>query len=214
MRSLSIKSARLTSEGAGKIDRFAELAEKSLVALLEDSSEDIKERIASFAPTEEDEALQLCYPGIPRDNFLKEEEGFMYVRQAIKAENIFVRSVHGVLKTEFGNVQEISPRVGFAWFHGRKGEATTRTTLTGGELWKTLLAYWEYGGTLVVITPRDPGDTSTYYSAIEGRRVTVTETEKQIPAHPYEMYQLGGFYAETLLLARIKARLKEVATWL
>lgn len=212
---LAIKGARLTSAGINKLTRFADLSERGITAMFEDATEDIKNRIAEFAPTEELEAIQLCYPGIPRDNFMKEEAGFFYLRQAIRTEQISVNSTHGILKARFGDVDVLSPLIGFAWHHGKGREPkTVRTTLEGGEIWKTLLAYWEYGGSLVVITARDPGDTMTFYSAVFGSRVTVTEVEKQIPPHPYEMYQLGGFYAYNFLLRRTRQKLKEVISWL
>ena len=217
MRTLSIKSARLTDSGANKFKNLESIAKMRLAALLENSSDEIKKKVASFAPDEAEEAFALSYPSIPSDNFFKSEGQFLFLslREAIKTEEINIKSYHdgGLMKAYFGHVEKMSPLIGFCWYHGGRGSAELRSTLDGGAAWKNLLELWEVGGTFTV-TARDPGDLLTFYSVDAGERITVDSTEKYIymplsTTMPYTMYQLGGNFYFNTLLRRTRESLKE-----
>jgi hypothetical protein len=215
MRTLSIKSAELTALGARKFKDLENIARMRIAALLENSSEEIKKKVASFAPDEVEEAFALSYPGVPNDNFFKSQGGFqfLFLREAIKTEQIDTRSYSegNVIKTYFGNVERLSSLIGFCWYHGSRGNAELRSTLDGGQAWGNLLERWELGGSAFTVTARDSGDLLTFYSIDAGERITVDSAEKYIPLarQPYTMYQSGGYFYHNTLLRRTRETLKE-----
>lgn len=212
MRTLSIKSARLTADGSTKFKNFEDIAKKRLAAMLENSSNEIKNKVASFAPDEAEEAFALSYPSIPSDNFFKSAGGFLFLtlREAIKTEQINIRSYHDgtLIKAYFGHVAQMSPLIGFCWFKSGKG---LRSTLDGGSAWKNLLERWENGGSSFTVTSRDPGGLLTFYSIDAGERITVDSAEKSIPLsrQPYTMYSAGSYFYRNTLLRRTRETLKE-----
>lgn len=215
MRTLSIKSARLTVEGVNKFKNLENFARMRLAALLENLSDEIKKKVASFAPDEAEEAFALSYPSIPSDNFFKSQGQFLFLslREAIKTEQINVRSYHdgSLMKTFFGHVESLSPLIGFCWYKGRRGSAELRSTLDGGEAWKNLLERWEFGGSPFTVVSRDPGGLLTFFSIDAGERITVDSAEKYIPLarQPYTMYSAAGYFYRNTLLRRTREVLKE-----
>jgi len=215
MRTLSIKSARLTDSGVDKFRNLENIAKSRIAALLENSSDEIKKKVASFAPDEAEEAFALSYPSIPSDNFFKSQGGFLFLslREAIKTEQINVRSYHdgSLIKAYFGHVESLSPLIGFCWYKGSRGSANLRSTLDGGAAWKNLLERWEFGGSPFTVTSRDPGGLLTFYSIDAGERITVDSAEKYIPLarQPYFMYGSAAYFYRNTLLRRTRESLKE-----
>lgn len=215
MRTLSIKSARLTDSGANKFKNLESIAKMRLSALLENSSDEIKKKVASFAPDETEEAFALSYPSIPSDNFFKSQGQFLFLslREAIKTEEINIKSYHdgSLIKAYFGHVERLSPLIGFCWYKSKGGGSELRSTLDGGEAWKNLLERWESGGSPFTVTSRDPGGLLTFYSIDAGERITVDSAEKYIPLarQPYTMYSAGSYFYRNTLLRRTRETLKE-----
>lgn len=217
MAHLTIKSAKLSASGQRKLNRLADLAKRGIAAMMEDLSEEIKEKIASFAPSEEEERYLLSLPGNDYDLF-KREGGFLYLREAIITEEIEVKSIKNRVSAEFGNTKKINPLIGFAWYHGygkyEKKELRTTTDAKAGDAWKNLLEMWEYGGQPFMVTPRDPGDALTIAKTADGY-IVVDSVMKTIPGiQPFTMYQAGGYYSYNTLRKKTYERLKEVISWL
>lgn len=214
MSQLAIKNARLSASGMRKFDRLADLANRGVSAMLEDFSEELKERIAEFAPSEEEERYYLSLPGNDYDLY-KREGGFLYLREAIIMEETEVVDNDFVVKVALGNADKMNPIIGFGWWHssGKNSEFRTTVDAEAGEAWKNLLQLWENGGQPFMITSRD-GDSMTI--AIEGnKRIIVDSVMKTIPAvQPFSMYQAGGYYSYNTLRKRTIERLKEVISWL
>jgi hypothetical protein len=215
MRTLQIKSAKLTDAGATKFKNLENIAKSRVAALLENSSDEIKKKVASFAPDEAEEAFALSYPSIPSDNFFKSQGGFLFLslREAIKTEQINIRTYHGgdLMKAYFGHVAVLSPLIGFCWYAGQRGSSELRSTLDGGAAWKNLLERWEFGSSSFTVTPRDPGDLLTFFSIDAGERISVESVEKTIPLQrqPYNMYGSASYFYRNTLLRRLKETLKE-----
>lgn len=215
MRTLSIKSAKLTDAGSNKFKNLENIAKMRLAALLENSSDEIKKKVASFAPDEAEEAFALSYPSIPSDNFFKSQGGFLFLslREAIKSEETNIRSYYGgsLVKAYFGHVERLSPLIGFCWYKGKRGGAELRSTLDGGAAWKNLLERWEYGGSPFTVISRDPGGLLTFFSIDAGERITVDSAEKYIPLarQPYTMYSAAGYFYRNTLLRRTREVLIE-----
>lgn len=211
---VSIKNAFLSSSGSRKLNFFAQQALYRVGGTLANSADYIKRKAARYAPNKEQEAFQLTYPGIPSDNFLKEEAGFMYVVDAIQAEKVVVDfKKDTIAEAQFGNVAKISQQIGFAWHFGKKKSNIheIRTTREGHAFWQNLLEVWEVGGSLVQVTARDTGGAMTFYSDVEGKRITTKSVTKQIPAHPYEMYSMAAVTSKKELYNRIKHDLRTLA---
>lgn len=213
MRTLSIKSAKLSDSGKKKFDNLFNIAKMRLGASIENDTVELKKKVAGFAPDEAEEEFTLSYPSLPKDNFFKKEGHFqfMYLKEAIKAEQIDIRSYDDgmLIKSYLGHIERLSSQIGFCWYHGPKGSATLRSTLDGGAAWKRLLELWEVGGTFTV-TARDPGDLLTFYSVDAGERITVESQEKYIPltTMPRTMYQAGSHFYQNTFEQHTKAALK------
>lgn len=220
---LSIKSATLTSAGANKFKKLIDLSQRALAAMLEDASEDLKKKIASFAPDEKEELQLLSFPGYDVNIFKKREVQFLYLREAIIAEKIAVRTTHaGMIIAKFGDIKKINQKIGFAWYHGSQklGNVELRSTRDpeAGEAWQHLLEAWEVGGSLFTVTPRDPEGSLLLGYDSSGKAIRVKSVQKQIPTlprgMPFSMYSAGGYFFERTLYNRTKNRLKEVISWL
>lgn len=212
---VSVKNAFLSSSGSRKLNFFAQQALYRVGGTLANSADYIKRKVVRYAPNREQESFQLTYPGIPSDNFLKEEAGFMYVVDAIQAEQVVVNfKKDTIAEARFGNVAKISPKIGFAWHFGKKKSNTheIRTTKDGHAFWQNLLEVWEFLGSTIQITARDPGTKMTFYSQVAGKRISVKEQEKTIPKQePYRMYSQGGKDSKKELYNRIKHDLRTLA---
>jgi len=220
---ISIKSATLTSAGITKLKKFTDLSQRALAAMLEDASEDLKKKIASFAPDEKEELQLLSYPGYDQNIFKKKEIQFLYLREAIIAEKIAIRTTtNGVITAKFGDTKKINPQIGFAFYHGsqKKGNVELRSTRDpeAGEEWRHLLEAWEVGGSLFTVTPRDLNGSLLLGYDSSGKAIREKSVQKQIPTRPrgmpFNMYNSAGNFFERTLRIRTKNRLKEVISWL
>lgn len=215
MRTLSIKSASLTASGNNKFKNLENIARMRLAALLENSSEEIKEKVATFSPNPAEEVSIISMPGYSYD-IIKHEAGFMYLQEAIITEEIAIKTTHGgdVISAEFGNCRKLNPLIGFGWYHGyrRYEQVTLRRTSDpeAGEAWKHLLEAWELGGSVFTVRARNPDDVLTLGFASDGSPIQVEEVEKQIPGmQPFTMYQSGSYFYYNTLLRRTRDLLKE-----
>lgn len=220
---LSIKSIALTSTGITKLKKLVDFSKRALEAMLEDASEDLKKKIASFAPDEKAELEILSYPGSDMNIFKKKEVQFLYLREAIIAEKIAVKTTaNSVIKADFGNSKKINPLIGFAWYAGsqNKGNVELRSTRDpeAGEAWQHLLEAWEFGGSVFTVTSRDLNGSLLLGYDSAGKSIRQKSVQKQIPTMstglPYAMYQSGAVFFEKTLYNKTKNRLKEVITWL
>jgi len=220
---ISIKSASLTSSGITKLKKFVDLSQRALAAMLEDASIDLKKKIASFAPDEKEELQLLSYPGYDQNIFKKKEVQFLYLREAIIAEKIAVRTTaNGIITAKFGDTKKINSQIGFAWYAGskRKGNVELRSTRDpeAGEAWQHLLEAFEFGGSIFTVTPRDPNGSLLLGYDSAGKAIREKSVQKQIPTiprgMPFSMYSAGSYFFENTLYRRTKNRLKEVISWL
>lgn len=217
MSRLALKNAKLSASGINKFNRLADLSSRGVAAMLEDFSEELKERIAQFAPSEEEERFYLSTPGNDYDLY-KREGGFLYLREAIIMEDIEVKDTGDNVTAEFGNADKMNPIIGFAWYHGygkyENKELRSTNDVEAGEAWRNLLQMWEYGGQAFMITPRDSDDALTIAKTAEGY-IVVDSVMKTIPTvQPFSMYQAGGYYSYSALRKKTLQRLKEVISWL
>jgi len=209
-----IKNAKLSAAGINKINRLADLAKRGVEAMLEDFSDAIKERVATFAPSEEEERFYLSTPGNDY-NLYKREGGFLYLREAIITEDTVVKEANEIVSAEFGKAKEMNPKIGFGWYRGTGTNAEFRTTsdADAGPAWGNLLQLWENGGAPFTIVSRDGGSMTIARRGNE--KVVVDSVTKTIPSvQPFTMYQATGYYMQPVLRRKILEKLKEVITWL
>jgi len=224
MAHLVVKSAHLSMAGVRKLDRIYINAKRAIGAMLENSSQEIQEVAASFAPDENSERMLLSAPGTDWDLY-KREGGFLYLREAMVIEDTEVeQQENSMVRLKLGNARKINPLIGFGWYHGitKASEYSTEqrefrwtSDAAAGAAWFNLLQLWEYGGSFTV-TPRDPDGRLTLAAHLEGKRFIVDQVAdsatKTIPA--FSMYQAAGVtYYNTLRTRAIKS-LKEAISWL
>ncbi len=212
-----IKNAKLSAQGINKLNRLADLAKRGVEAMLEDFSDEIRERVATFAPSEEEERFYLSTPGNDY-NLYKREGGFLYLREAIITEETVVKEANDIVSAEFGRANEMNPFLGFSWYHGygkyENKELRSTNDPEAGAAWKNLLQMWENGGEAFLITPRDPGDALTIAKTAEGY-IVVDSVMKTIPSvQPFTMYAATGYYMQPVLRRKVLEKLKEVISWL
>lgn len=217
MSRLVLKNARLSASGINKLDRLADLSSRGIAAMLEDFAEELKERVAQFAPSEEEERFYLSTPGNDYDLY-KREGGFLYLREAIIMEDVEVKDDGNKVTAEFGNADKMNPIIGFSWYHGygkyENKELRSTNDAEAGDAWRNLLQMWEYGGQTFMITPRDPDDALTIAKTAEGY-IVVDSVMKTIPSiQPFNMYNSAGYYSYSALRKKAHDRLREVISWL
>lgn len=217
MSQFVIKNARLSASGVNKFIKLADLSVRGISAMLDNFSDELQERIATFAPSEEEERYYLSLPGNDYDLY-KREGGFLYLREAIIMEEIDVIDDSDVISIALGNSDKINKEIGFSWWHGygkfEGKEFRTTSDANAGEAWQNLLQMWEYGGQPFIITPRDPDDVLTIAKTGD-EYIVVDSVTKMIPSmQPFNMYGAGMYYMYPTLLKRTRDKLKEVISWL
>lgn len=209
-----IKNAKLSAAGITKLNRLADLAARGVSAMMEDFSDEIRERVAIFVFSEEEERFYLSIPGNDY-NLYKREGGFLYLREAIMTEETVVKEANEIISAEFGRANEMNPKIGFGWYHsyGPNKEFRTTNDAEAGEAWSNLLQLWELGGSPFTITARDGG--SMTIAKYGKDKVVVDSVIKTIPSvQPFTMYQATGYYMQPVLRRKVLEKLKEVISWL
>ncbi len=212
-----VKKVSLTAAGTMRIDSIFNKISMTILAMLENEIPRLKDRIADFAPTAEEEAMLISYPGSTY-NFMK--GSFSDVPTAIRNEAYSIRMVKDVISVALGKINDINPLIGFSWRKGNKnGGFTIRSTSDpeAGEAWKHLLEYWEYGGSgTFTVTARDGGNLTLFDHKEDtgGLPRTVKSISKSIPwvprGLPFAMYQNGGLAFRDTLLLKAREAVKSV----
>lgn len=208
MARLVIKEAKLSDDGKARLDEISTKLSMSIQAMLEENVPRIKNAVIEFAPTAEEEANLISWPGSPWDFF---QDIHNTLRKAIESEQFVIQEMNDVISVKLGDPKKINPILKFSWFHGSKkaGNSELRSSddTDAGDAWKHMLEMWEYGGTdPFVITGRE-GSNLTLFGPNEDTRGLPRKVEavmKHIPwvprGQPFSMYKLGSMqYRETLL---------------
>lgn len=218
MARLVVKKIQLSAAGRQKFRTILHNLTNVISAALENNVPKLKDRIAEFAPTLEEEAQLISYPGSTYD-FIKDR--FIDLRTAIRNEPYIIRSLRNKIFVKLGDPKKINPLIGFAWYHGnqKSGNLELRHSddAEAGEAWSHLLETWEYGGSgPFIVTARD-GGMITLFGANEDtqgllRKVgAVTKHLVWIPrGQPFGMYQAGGYYFKNTLLLDIKKAINSI----
>jgi len=218
MAHLVIKKAQLSASGRRKFDTVLERLKSTLSAMLENNVPRLKDKIADFAPTIEEEAALISYPGSTH-NFIKDR--FIDLRTAIRNESYMVKILRNKLFVELGDPKKINPLIGFAWYHGNQKsnnlELRHSDDPEAGEAWGKLLETWEYGGSgPITITARD-GGYLTLFGANEDTQGLPRKVESIVKhlawiprGQPFNMYQAGGYYFRNTLIADARKAIKSV----
>jgi len=208
MARLIIKDAKLSTAGKARLDNISTKLSMSIQAMLEEQVPRIKDAVIQFAPTAEEEANLISWPGSPWDFF---QDIHNTLRNAIESEQFVVQEMNDVISVNLGDTKKINPVLKFSWFHGSKKAGTSElrssTDSDAGEAWSHMLEMWEYGGSdPFVVTARDGGNLTLFgpNEDTHGLPRKVEAVMKHIPwiprGQPFSMYQLGGQkYRETLL---------------
>ena len=215
MERLVIENAVLSTSGQLRLSSLSKKASMVIVAMLENQVPRLKERIAEFAPTPQEEMDLISYPGSAYD-FVKDT--FIPVQTAIINERYFIDTISDVVTVKLGKCADIDPLIGFKWFHGN-AELRSSDDGDAGEAWRNMLERWENGGSgPFVITARD-GGSLTIFKADEDTHGLPRNPEavmKDFPwlprGMPFTMYQNGGNAFRATLLARSKEALQNNTT--
>jgi len=198
------KQLKLTKEGMQKFKSLDKILSKRFAELLTAVEAKVKYNIAKYAPDAAEEAFVLSLPGTPYDFF---KNDFLTLKEAINAEVVPIEKTKNRIFALYGNVEKMSPLIGFSWYKGKYGKSEKRSTTdsNAGAAWKNLLAMWEYGGSFTVVS-RDPGGRLTI--AFQGKNpITVDSAVKTI--HPRSMYQSSEPENRKLLINYIESTLKD-----
>lgn len=208
MARLTIKKAELSASGRSRLDDLSKKLSISIQAMLEENVPRIKDAVIEFAPTAEEEANLISWPGSPWDFF---QDIHNTLRSAIKSEQFLVQEIADVVTVNLGDTKKINPILKFSWYHGSKKEGTSElrssNDANAGEAWKHMLEMWEYGGSdPFVVESRDGGRLTLFgpNQDTHGLPRKVEAVMKHIPwvprGQPFSMYKLGSMqYRETLL---------------
>lgn len=208
MARLIIKDAKLSTAGKARLDSISARLSMSIQAMLEENVPRIKDAVVEFAPTAEEEATLISWPGSPWDFF---QDINNTLRIAIQKEQFVVQEMNNVISVNLGDTKKINPSLKFSWFHGSKKAGTSElrssTDSEAGDAWSHMLEMWEYGGSdPFVVTGREGGNL-TLFGPNEDTRGLPRKVEavmKHVPwvprGQPFSMYKLGSMkYRETLL---------------
>lgn len=185
MASKTSYNAKLTAQGKAKIRKAIRVAKGiSAYALQYGINTFVKEKIAQYAPSIQDEARIISrgmtaygMRGLSSGNrFFKDD--FVSVREAIIQQKAIIKKKGDKILAEFGNPDWINPRIGFKWrtnLPKGMGNVETRSTsdTEAGEAWKHLIEAWEYG--------------SSGKGGIAGRGFTVIRRQKDIAKGIYNL---------------------------
>jgi len=204
-----LKGATLSNEGIAKLNNFVNIAQQKVSDALRNIETDLKDNIEKYAPAE---GLELEYLALPGTTYNIFKDGFVSLKEAIRTEEIpILVEAEGIVKAYYGNVETMSPKIGFAWFKGKHGNSERRSTADGaaGEAWGELLRRWEFGGSAFTVVSRD-GDTMNILYKVGGW-TQKDSVDKQIPpatVEPFRMYSRGGTETQDKLIEEVKRTLK------
>lgn len=218
MAQLVLKNARLSASGISRINAIQSKLKSVIEAMLENEIPRLQDRIAEFAPTAQEEADLISYPGSAYD-FIKDT--FIDVQTAIRSEAYFIETIGGVLSVKLGKTADINPLIGFKWFHGSKKTGTSEMRSSddsvAGDAWKHLLERWEYGGSgPFTVTARDGGNLTIFHPN-EDTGILPRNPEavmKDFPwmprGMPFAMYQNGSIAFKPTLLKQMREAIRSI----